>query len=101
MSEPVDETTISAADVLTAVEDVKREIRTDFENGVLGDYPPRSFSILHDWVDANTYGDFAEPHRFRAAWPIPVKNLVQCAVDSWLIEGAWLADAERGIEVVD
>jgi len=73
---------------------VKREILTDVINGVV---PPtvKSFSELHDYVDANCYGGLCDelgplsrghPVDGRRGWVEPI-NRLQDAVDKWIRAG--------------
>ena len=70
------------------VEACKREIQYDIDSGLVP-ASVRSFSELHDYVDANLYGGGGEwpeeewsTERFCAFW-----NRVQSAVEAWLKRG--------------
>jgi hypothetical protein len=63
------------------VENMKSEIRADMKDGTVP-ATVRSFSELHDYVDANEYGvDFDAPLDIEAI------NAAQTAVDKWIQEG--------------
>jgi hypothetical protein len=92
------------------VADMKREILADLgtAKSSRGSFLPlstNSFSMLHDYVDANEYGGLCDPKR-RSHWltgdaGISTLNRAQTEVDEWLASGEartekiamWLYDA--------
>jgi hypothetical protein len=83
---------MAAANIAQAVEDGKREIREDIASGRFTAQQIRSFSDLHDFVDANEYGGLCEEQfsqeRFSSveAW-VDHGNAVQGALDAWIKGG--------------
>jgi hypothetical protein len=69
-------------ELTVAVAETQREILADIDIGML---PANvaDFSELHDFVDANEYGD---PDR-RAGWDTVSWAATQDVVDAWLKEG--------------
>ena len=92
------------------VADMKREILEDLgtARSTRGSFLPlstSSFSMLHDYVDANEYGGLCDDER-RAHWVVgeagvPTLNRAQTEIDEWLASGEartekiamWLYDA--------
>jgi hypothetical protein len=66
-----------------AIAKTKQEILQDIENGVI---PPsvKSYSALHDYVDANCYAGACEPDCPNCPENVGFWNTVQDAVDEWL-----------------
>jgi hypothetical protein len=79
-------TSNAATDITAAIEDCKREILRDMTGDRIA-APVTSFADLHDHVDANEYGGFADPAR-RADWSTSDLIAVQDAIDAWLRDGA-------------
>jgi hypothetical protein len=68
-------------------EQVKAEILKDIGDGTIPQ-SVRSFSELHDYVDANTYGDAEQMvHEIGIRKAIDVCNAFQPIVDTWLHNG--------------
>jgi hypothetical protein len=102
-------TSIPASEFAAVINQAKREIRYDVKAGVVP-ASVRSFSRLHDYVDANEYGGFAieetaSPTFDRLARSdrrsdrtlqarIDFINKVQDALDAWLKAGG-LKPAKR------
>lgn len=82
-------------EVDAAVEDIKREVKSDVLDGTVS-ASVSSFSDLHDYVDANTYGGLCdEGPESRASWGTASVVLVQDRVDAWLKQGGHhLLDAD-------
>ncbi len=82
------------AEIDECVEEVKAEILDDIgcATGSKFEAMPesiRSFSELHDYVDANEYGGLTDPDR-RADWTLGDVIAVQEKVDAWLQAGGHL-----------
>jgi hypothetical protein len=69
--------------IAEAVEQAKREILRDREDGTFGTDVTR-FSDLHEYVDANEYGGLCHE---RAEWPMTAANEVQERLDRWIRGG--------------
>jgi hypothetical protein len=77
------------AEIAECIDDIKREILNDM--GVIMPLTVKTFSELHDYVDANCYGGLCDDER-RARWftdnlDADLLNRVQDAVDAWLRSG--------------
>lgn len=83
----VDEGRVREARVREIVERIKTEVIADMDRGVVPAYP-LSFSELHDYVDANTYGGLTEDNAdFARPWvdgEMDDLNRIQDTVDQWL-----------------
>lgn len=82
--------TRTPSEIAAAVAFVKVEIRADQEAGII---PANvtTFSQLHDYVDANTYGGFSTPGH-RADWSTDDLITVQEGVQEWLEATAPVGD---------
>jgi len=69
--------------VAAAVEQSKAEILADIEMGILPQ-TVKTFSELHDFVDANTYGGLCDEH---CLYSYEEANLIQDFVNAWLVGG--------------
>jgi hypothetical protein len=58
---------------------MKAEIIADMSSGVVPNNV-RSFSELHDYVDANCYGGFCD----KLDVDVDMLNSLQCEIDHWL-----------------
>jgi hypothetical protein len=79
---------ITEEDIQAAVDRSKGEIRADIASGLVP-ATVRSFSDLHDYVDANEYGGLTETPFYDNSednW-IEAANKVQDIVDTWLRGG--------------
>lgn len=67
-----------------AVARIKREILRDISGGIVsGDV--KSFSALHDYVDANEYGGFSCDSSSES--DMDFMNVVRAEIDEWLKAG--------------
>jgi hypothetical protein len=77
-------------EIATAAGQLKAEILADIEGGVIPD-TVSDFSVLHDYVDANTYAGFCGASDGggvdRSSWDSGSLSATQDVVQAWLEEG--------------